>query len=207
MIIKRKYFDLFDGYEEYHRHIETTKPIRADLIAQWIGFGSSVLDVGCGDGKNAEILKQKRNAIVTGCDIVDKAKSIIPVIKMDLNKGLFVKDKYDYIVICEVLEHLMRPHKILMAASKIAKKGVIVSIPNSGYFSFRLNLMCGYFPRQSFTHLHFWTLKDFRIFCSQLGLVIQKENVNPTSGMKKIIKKILPNLFAYQLYFFIKLWS
>lgn len=200
-----RYVDLFSDYEEYHNNLETYHKIRALEISKWIDEGSTILDVGCGDGKNAILIKEKKNVEITGIDIVDKANKIIPVIKSDLNReGLKGNRKYDYVILCEVIEHLLYPNIILKQSTKIANKGVIVAIPNTGYFYWRLQMCFGYFPRQSFTHIHFWTLKDFRIFCQQLGINIEKFKVNPSAtATKKILKALFPNLFAYQLYFYL----
>jgi methionine biosynthesis protein MetW len=199
------YIDLFSNYEEYHAHVDTYLKIRAIEISKWIDEGATVLDVGCGDGKNSLIMKEQKQLLIEGIDLVDKAKGIIPVIKRDLNTdGLCKNRQYDFIVLCEVLEHLLHPHEILIQSANIAKKGVIVAIPNSAYFIYRLQLCLGYFPRQSFTHIHFWSLKDFIIFCQQLGLSILKVKVNQSKNiLKSFLKRILPNLFAYQLYFYI----
>jgi len=196
--------EIFPNYNEYHKNIDTGNLKRAMHIAEWIDIGSTVLDIGCGDGENARYIKEKRSAIVTGVDIVDKAKNIVEVIILDLNSELQVNQQYDYVIICEVLEHIIYPHKILLSAANIARRGVIVAIINSGYIFFRIQLLFGIFPRQSYTHLHYWTLKDFEIFCKQLNIEIIKVKYNNTSYTKSIAKKIFPNLFAYQLYFYIK---
>jgi len=200
-----RYTDLYLTYEEYHDNIDTSLERRALEISGWIDDRSTVLDVGCGDGKNALLLKQKKNANVIGIDIVNKAKSIIPIINIDLNTtDLPNTNQYDYVLLCEVLEHLVRPNEILCQSIRIARKGVIVTIPNTGYWYSRLQLLAGYFPRQSFTHLHYWTLKDFHIFCQQLHLNILLVKTNQSRNpIKTLLKGLFPNLFAYQLYFFL----
>jgi hypothetical protein len=99
----------------------------------------------------------------------------------------------------EVLEHLKYPHKVLIEACKHAKKGVVVSLPNTGYIYWRLQMLRGYSPRQSFTHLHFWSINDFYIFLKQLHLKpLALKTDLPDKGIKGKICEILKNLLAYQ---------
>jgi methionine biosynthesis protein MetW len=201
-LLDRNYVDLYVNYDEYHAHLETDREVRALEIAAWIEPGSTVLDAGCGNGLNGKLIAEKSGARVEGCDIVDKARGVLPVRVVDFNKeGLNADKDYDYIIFSEVLEHVLYPHRLLVEAAQHARKGVIVSIPNTGYLNFRLQLLLGVFPRQSFTHIHYWTYKDFIHFCEQIGLSVMETKFNPTGTVRSLLKKAFPNLFAYQLYF------
>ena len=103
-----------------------------------------------------------------------KQKGISAEIR-DINYGLTLRDDeiYDYILLMEVIEHTVQPEKVVMDAVRHAKKGVIVTIPNSGYIKWRIQLLRGYSPRQSYTHLHFWSIKDFEIWCKLLNIKIK----------------------------------
>jgi len=171
--------EMFEDYEKYHTNINTGKTVRYDLIKDWILPNSTILDVGVGDGHMAELLMKNKNALVTGMDISNiackKAKDRgISVIVRDINNGINLdpEQHYDYILLVEVIEHTLYPQKILMEAISHAKKGVIVTIPNSAYIKWRIQLMKGYSPRQSFSHLHFWSIKDFYLFCKKLNIEI-----------------------------------
>jgi methionine biosynthesis protein MetW len=197
---KMSFPEIFENYEKYHESVNTGKLLRAHLIEDWIDKESSVLDVGIGDGVIAEYLSEKLNAKVYGLDISERAchkareKGIDSKVK-DINHGLQLQDgeKYDYVLLMEVIEHTVQPEKVVIDAIKHSKKGVIVTIPNSGYIRWRIHLLRGYAPRQSYTHLHFWSIKDFEIWCASLDISI------------KSFKTILPhfltplkNLFAWQ---------
>lgn len=201
----RTFTDLVVDWDEYHEQIDTHLEVRAGEIAKWIEPGSTVLDAGCGDGLNARLIAELTGAQVEGCDIVDRARDLLPVRVVDFDRdGLLLDKTYDYIVFSEVIEHLRYPHRVLVEASRNARRGVIVSIPNTGYLFFRMQLLMGIFPRQSFTHLHYWTYKDFLAFCRQIGLVVSSTKFNTTGSMRTTLKRLVPNLFAYQLYFFIE---
>jgi methionine biosynthesis protein MetW len=192
--------ELFEDYEKYHQQINTGKISRFDLVEQWLENGSNVLDVGIGDGSVAEHMMIRKQMKVCGLDIsriaCEKARlKGIDAQVYDLNKGLGLQGNvsYDYIHLSEVLEHLVYPQRILLEATRHAKKGVVVTLPNSGYIKWRIHLIRGYVPRQSFTHLHMWSIKDFEIFCNNLDIKIL--------AFRTFLPKFLlrfRNLIAYQ---------
>lgn len=51
--------------------------LRASLISEWIKPGSSILDVGCGEGFLMEYLLRKKNCKVYGVDVSRKAIEIV----------------------------------------------------------------------------------------------------------------------------------
>jgi methionine biosynthesis protein MetW len=191
---------LVDDYENYHATVETGNLERAKLIEPWFDIGSTVLDVGVGDGVVADYLMKKRRVGVFGLDISNLACEKATMLGIhteirDINKGLALRvdEKYDYILLSEVIEHTIYPHKILTDAVRHTRKGVIVTIPNSAYFKWRIQLLRGYFPRQSFTHLHFWSVKDFEFFCNCLDIdILAFKTFLPEYLLK------LKNLLAWQ---------
>lgn len=177
--------DLFENYDKYWgkegpyfiSNIDTFHLKRAKLIEDWIEPGSTLLDAGVGHGLISEYLMKEKNLKVLGFDIsnvaCEKARQRgIPVEVRDINNGLALKNNeiYDYILLSEIIEHTLYPQRILIDATRHVRKGVIVTIPNSAYISYRLQLMRGYAPRQSFTHLHYWSIKDFQLFCNALNI-------------------------------------
>ena len=197
---KWSFIDLVDSYEQYHNNIETHNLRRARLIEDWIEKNSTLLDAGVGDGQVALYLSKSRNAKVFGIDISEnackKARDLgINAEVRDMTNGLSLQKNeiFDYVLLSEVIEHTVYPQKILLDALEHSKKGVIVTIPNSAYFKWRIHLLRGHFPRQSFTHLHYWSIKDFEIFCMDLGIKILEFKTFPP----KIILKFR-NLLAWQ---------
>lgn len=181
--------EMFEDYEKYHANISTGKILRFDLIKDWIEPNSTILDVGVGDGLMSELCMKNKNSIISGIDISNTAckkaqERGIPVTVKDINNGLDLKSDefYDYILLIEVIEHTIYPQKILIEALSHSKKGVIVTIPNSGYIKWRIQMLRGYSPRQSFSHLHFWSIKDFELFCKKLDIQILDFNtiLNPS---------------------------
>jgi methionine biosynthesis protein MetW len=176
---KMDFPEVFENYEKYHSTINTGNLSRAKLVEDWIEPNATVLDVGVGDGTVSEYLIKNKKVNVIGLDIsaaaCEKARQLgIETEIRDITNGLGLTDVtlYDYILLLEVIEHTAYPHRILIDAVNHAKKGVIVTIPNSAYIKWRIQMLRGYVPRQSFTHLHFWSVKDFEIFCKETNIQI-----------------------------------
>jgi methionine biosynthesis protein MetW len=180
------FLDVFDNYDEYWAsgfRFEQYWALGlniAKLIEDWFDPGSTVLDVGIGNGQISEYLIKSKKVKLTGLDISEvacqKANELgIKTIIRDINNvGLDLEQDqlYDYILLSEVLEHILFPKRILIEASHHTKKGIVVTMPNVAYMKWRIQLIRGYFPRQSFTHTHFWSIKDFELFCKALDIKI-----------------------------------
>jgi methionine biosynthesis protein MetW len=201
------FYGIFDSYEEYWSSGTISVDMnRAKLIEDWFEFGSEVLDVGTGDGQVCEYLMKRRGLKVAGLDISEVASEKarqrgIGVEIRDINNGLGLKtiELYDYVLLSEVIEHTQYPNLILIDAIRHSKKGVVVTIPNSAYLKWRIQLLRGYFPRQSFTHLHYWSIKDFELFCKALRIHILdfRAVVEPGMVLPKHLMRF-NNLLAYQ---------
>lgn len=197
--------DLVKDYEEYHAHVETGQLSRALLIAPWIDSGAKVLDAGCGDGFMAEFLTREREARVEGLDVAETAVAKarargIPAQVRDLDADPTLPAGFDYVLFVEVLEHLRSPHIVLREAARKARNAVIVTIPNSAWIGYRIQVLRGNAPVQSFTHLHLWSHADFLAFCRKLGLPKPEVRFLVSGrGLRSRLVSRWHNLFAYQL--------
>lgn len=184
------------------------------LVFNMIDAGSKVLDVGCATGYFARELS-KKNGETWGVDsdkeTVNKAgkycKKTITA-NIDEIKKLPVPKKYfDYVIILDVIEHLIHPENILEIIKPHLKKDgkVIISVPNIAHASVRWMLFKGGFQYTSTgildkTHLHFYTKKSFEEALNKAGLKILK--LSPTNGMCKVpflykITDRLPDSWQY----------
>jgi methionine biosynthesis protein MetW len=185
---------------------------RYKFFASIIEKGSKVLDIGCGDGTNLKYLINEKGIEGYGIDIsqtavnMAKSKGIDAYVK-DISSAEFkLVDKFDYIILSEILEHIPNPEELIIKIKNNFKKSLLVSIPNIGYFPHRIRLCIGgkfpiqwrYHPAE---HLRYWTTKDFKKWCEQLGLEIK--NIFASNGVP-ILKNLLPNIFANQTVFVIQ---
>jgi SAM-dependent methyltransferase len=151
------------------------------------GEGRRVLDVGCAGGFLGEMLAA-RGYSVTGLDWPGTATS--PAIQFhgaDLDNGLgTLGGGYDYIVCADVLEHLRDPLRVLIECrERLARGGVVIaSLPNSGHWYFRANILAGRFPQDEKglfdrTHLRFYMWDNWVELFEQAGL--RMVSVEPTT--------------------------
>ncbi len=147
---------------------------RADLILGLARPGSSMLDIGGGDGRILSYLKTHGNFTrLVNVDISSSALAVarkngIEIIEDDITRPEVVANlpPADYILLLEVIEHIPRSEELLRAAFARAGKGVFFSVPNTGFVAHRLRLLLGRFPLQwrinPSEHLRFWTAADLR---------------------------------------------
>jgi SAM-dependent methyltransferase len=151
------------------------------------------------------LIARTRDARVEGIDVAAAAVAKaqirgIPARVQDLDADPRLPEGFDYILLVEVLEHLRWPHRVLLEAVRRARKAVIVTVPNSGWFVYRMQMAFGHAPVQSFTHLHFWTVTDFVAFCHRLGLPTPEVRaVSSARSLRRFLVTRWTNLFAQQV--------
>lgn len=200
-------------YDEYwiSRGEHSVRP-RFKIFADIVREDSKVLDIGCGDGTNLKYLMEKKKIKGCGIDLSQTA------VKMALGKGIDacvkdvsrpdfkLEDIFDYIIISELLEHIPNPEALVLALRNNFTTNLLISVPNVGYFKHRLRLCIGgrfpiqwrYHPAE---HLRYWTAKDFKKWCTQLGFAI--ENMIASNGIP-FLRKVAPNLFGNQIVFVLR---
>lgn len=145
------------------------------------GDGCRVLDVGCWAGYVAEVAAARGYAVIG----VDRPGTPFPesisVVPADLDHGLPPLDgMFDIILCADVLEHLRDPVQLLRECRRrLAPRGVLLaSLPNSGNFYFRWNILRGRFPRHDRGlfdrgHLRFYMWNDWMDLLAQAGFRIE----------------------------------
>ena len=159
------------------------------IISDLINDGSSVLDVGCGDGVLMEFLIKEKNVDVRGIEI-SKSKvqnSIskgLTIIEGDAERDLkqFPDRSFDYVVLSQTLQAFLDPEKVINELLRIGKQA-IVTIPNFGYWKIRLHLLLkGTMPVTrtlpdewyNTPNIHLCTIKDFVFFSKKKKFKLSK---------------------------------
>lgn len=225
--LKKVYAYLFEGfpfnvktlnYDWYWEELEKRNnpamaPSKLRFIGEIIDEGSTVLDIGCGDGTLLHYLQEAKGIRGKGIEVSEKAVELargkgIDVEKADVTKEDFgITETYDYVIISEVLEHLPNSEELMLKVKDRFRKYLIVTIPNTGFVGERLRLLLGRFPKQwvlhPSEHLRFWTVRDFIFWCQQLGFRVESYSglFDEYYDIKFPLWKWCPKLFSrYILY-------
>jgi len=199
--------------EVYKDHSGRTWRKEFDIIIDMVENNSTVLDLGCGDGSLGEELMKRKKCKVIGLDISEVAVEHARRKGIDARVGNleepldFDDNSFDYVILCDVLEHLFDPLFTLKEAFRVSKKYVIVAFPNFAYFKSRLELLFfGIFPKSPLfgynwynsQHIKLFSYKDFLIALKDLNFnvrIVKKEYIS-NNIIPKFFLRIASNLLA-----------
>ncbi|MBV9189190.1 MAG: methionine biosynthesis protein MetW [Betaproteobacteria bacterium] len=188
--------------------------MRADqtAIAQWVAPGARVLDLGCGDGSLLRYLWQERQAPGYGVEIddasvLDCVANDVNVLQVDLESGLslFADRSFDCVVLSETLQTIHRTELLMREMLRVGKE-VIVSFPNFGHWSARLQVAFGRMPvSESLPYewyetpnVHHCTITDFEDLCRRLDVRIRERLVLHSGQAVTFLPNLLGSLAVYR---------
>ncbi len=156
-------------------------------IVSMIQDNSDVLDIGCATGLIGQSLKKYKNCNIDGIEYDKKAYEIAKnrnIYRNIHNMSILdrekvkenIKNKYDYIILADVLEHLVEPWEALYNIYDLLKKDgkIIISLPNIANIDIIRCLINDEFNYQYLglldtTHLRFFTKSSFIDMIKNLG--------------------------------------
>ena len=143
-----------------------------DLVARRVAAfaPSSVLDAGCGEGFVAEALAARLPGVSIRAVDVDPAavafaasrsRSSVSYGVASLDALPFADGAVDVVVCTEVLEHLAAPDRALAELRRVARVGVVVTVPREPVFRtlLAMGMATGVSPDPE--HVNFWTPAQF----------------------------------------------
>jgi len=180
------------------------------LIADWIGNGTRVLDLGCGDGLFLSELQRTKG--VTGYGIEIDPDNIVAcvsrgvnVIRANLDEGLgdFDADSFDYVIMTQTVQAMRFPHTLIDDILRIGREG-IVTFPNMGHWKCRMQFALGRMPvTRHLPHtwydtpnIHMCTIDDFEDLCAARNIAVLERAIVDSQHRALIGMRLLPNLLA-----------
>jgi methionine biosynthesis protein MetW len=187
---------------------------RPDLaaIAQWVAPGSRVLDLGCGDGALLRYLWNARQAPGYGVEIEDErvlacVANDVNVIQADLESGLslFADGSFDSVILSQTLQAMRHQEALLREMLRVGREA-IVSFPNFGHWSARLQVLAGRMPVSETLpyewyetpNLHHCTVTDFEDLCRRIGIHIRERLVLHEGRAVTVMPNLLGSLAVYR---------
>ena len=162
---------------------------RADYatIAGWVGEGSRVLDLGCGDGSLLALLGAERRATGYGIEITDtdvraSVSRGVNVLQSDLESGLagFEDASFDVVILSQTLQAMRHIEEIVGEMLRVGREA-IVTFPNFGHWSHRWQVLLGRMPVSKALpyqwydtpNIHLCTVADFDAFLAARGCHVE----------------------------------
>ncbi len=177
------------------------------MIGEMIEPGSSVLDLGCGEGDLLAWLRKHKQIRGRGVEIEgEKVRHAIArgvsVYQGDIDEGLadYPDGSFDFVILSQTLQEMRYPLRLLREMLRVGRHA-IVAFPNFGHWRVRLaHLVSGRAPRTRLfpydwyesPNLHFLTIDDFISLCKKQDWMVERQMF----GRKDRKVSVLANLRA-----------
>lgn len=176
-------------------------------ILKWIRQGSSVLDLGCGDGELLALLVNERQVRAQGIEVDEQAiyqcvAKGLSVFHEDIDNGLsdYSDQSFDYVILNQSFQQVKKPDTVLKEALRAGRE-VIVGFPNFAHYLARFQIFFRGktpvtpslpFEWHDTPNLHFLSISDFIEYCHKRNIKIRKSFF--IGKNRRAV--IFPNLFA-----------
>jgi len=183
------------------------------IIANWVKFGSKVLDLGCGDGELLQFLRSSLEIKGYGVEkddtnLIACVKNGINVIQMDLEDGLsgFEDQSFNTVILSQTLQAMHNTEEIVLEMLRVGKE-IIVTFPNFGYWRNRMQITAGRMPVSKALpyqwydtpNVHLCTINDFDYFCHHHSIEILERRVITDGKEVSFMPNLLGSLAMYRL--------
>lgn len=168
-----------------------------DWAFQQVEAGARVLEIGSSNGNLISHLTREKGCVADIVEIDGEAgqqaarfarTACIGELEGDLQKEYWRAklsgNRYDYIIILDVLEHICNPEQVLGMLVKLLDDNgtILLSVPNIAHNSVLLGLLQNEFNYTPVglldnTHIHFYTYESLKQMLQNVGLTAETEEV------------------------------
>jgi 2-polyprenyl-3-methyl-5-hydroxy-6-metoxy-1,4-benzoquinol methylase len=201
------------GNDYVHRWSSLRGQARLDLLARIGTDAKSILEFGCGEAPLGEALKKRQKCRVVGIELDQRAaaiarKRIDNVFCGDVREIVaLIREKFDWIIGGDIVEHLDEPWSFLSDLRKIAAPGgkLLLSLPNVANASEINDLLHGrfdyvYMGLTCVGHLRFFTRRTIEEMLTIAGwdvVSIEPQEVVSTNGRDDLLRALDHVRYAY----------
>ena len=157
--------------------------VLSDWCSKLIPFNSKVLDVGCGDGRLARLIADKRPDIsIRGIDVRQRIDAAILVETFDGESIPYDEGSFDVVMFVDVLHHAGQPMTLLREGARVARQAILVKDHLAegmlAYSTLRLMDWVGNARYGVALPYNYWTLAKWLRAFDKLGLNINSWESN-----------------------------
>ncbi len=179
-----EYDEMFRDTNNYYLY---TKRSASKLLINFArkNAGKTILDIGCATGEYCHELNKSGFSCV-GVDINPEyikhanENGIESYVMNAKNLG-FPDNSFDTILLFEVLEHVDDPSSVLDEAKRVAKKNILITVPNSTRFFELKKMGLTYEHMLEKDHINFFTVEDLENLLSKNFNKFKIEEKEPIS--------------------------
>ncbi len=145
---------------------------RLEIIFPFVPQEGNILDVGCGDFEMLDALRETKNIIPYGVDIMPHDERVI---KADCSNLPFQDNFFDCLICAAVIEHILDQKKALLEFKRVLKKGgrLIITTPNPLYSGLsRLGALLGLKYKEGFDNS--LSLRKLSSLVKETGFTIEQ---------------------------------
>jgi SAM-dependent methyltransferase len=149
--------------------------VLSDWCSRIIPFNSKVLDVGCGDGRLARLIAEKRPDIsIRGIDVRQRNDAVMLVDTFDGKSIPYGEGSFDVVMFVDVLHHADEPMTLLREAVRVARQAILIKDHlvkgPLAYTTLRLMDWVGNARHCVPLPYNYWTLAEWHRALQKLGL-------------------------------------
>lgn len=179
-----------NDWDKYHSDFHEVESLpRIKIAAKWIKDlqPKLVLDIGCGPGHLAKVIKKQGTKIeIHGIDFskvaIENAKKFLDKcwqVNLDVEDIPVNSNSYDAVICLEVLEHVYDVDHVIREIRRVLKSSgwAMLSVPNLAYWRYRLQLLVGQVPHDEVLneqHIHVFNFIALKDRISRLGLKVER---------------------------------